>query len=111
MDTKEVAGCHFFHLKSLIDEFKFLRSLTWWSVCLSSFSAPVEDVDALGWLFTTFRFWTRETAVTSCNPAESALTPLQFTRASLLDTLNGMHGVSSSLGAVAFDLPWHFDHC
>jgi hypothetical protein len=111
MDTKEVTGCHLFHLESLVDEFEFLRSLAWWSVCLSGFGAPVQDIDPLCWFFTTFGLWTRETAVTSSHTTESTLTPLQFTRTALLDTLDGVHGMASSLGAVALNLSWHLDHC
>ena len=97
--------------KSLVDEFEFLRSLAWRSVCLSCFSTPVENVDSLGWLFSTLRLWTRETSVTCCDSTESALSPLQFACTSLLDTLNGMHRVSASLGAVTLDLTGHLDHC
>ena len=110
MNTKEITSCHLFHLVSLIDEFEFLRSLAWRSVCLSCFCAPVQNIDALCWLFTTFRFGTRETSVTSCDSAESSLTPLQFTRTALFDTLDGVHGMTSSLGAVALYLTWHLDH-
>lgn len=110
MDSKEITGCHLFHLESLVDEFEFLRSLAWRSVGLSSFSTPVENVDSLGRLFTAFGFGTRETAVTSCHSAESPLTPLQFTRTALLDTLNGVHRVAPSLGTVTLDLTWHLDH-
>jgi len=111
MYTKEITGRHLFHLESLVYEFEFLRSLAWGSVCLSCFGASIEDVDSLGRLFTAFGLWSRETAVTRSHSAESALTPLQFTRTALLDTLNGVHGVASSLGAVALDLSWHLDHC
>jgi hypothetical protein len=110
MDTKKITGCHLFHLKSLVDEFKFLRSLAWWSVCLSGFGAPIKDVDPLGWLFTTLRLWTRETTVTCSYSTETALTPLQFTRTALLDSLDGVHGMASSLWTVALNLSWHLDH-
>jgi hypothetical protein len=111
MYTKEITGRHLCHLKSLIDEFEFLRSLAWRSVCLSGFGAPVENVNPLCWLFSTLRLWTRETSVTCCDSTESALTPLQFACTSLLDALNGMHRMSASLGAIALDLTGHLDHC
>ena len=111
MYTKEITGRHLFHLESLVDEFEFLRSLAWRSVCLSGFGAPIEDVDPLCWLFTTFRLWSRETTVSRGHSTEAALPPLQFTRTAFLDTLNGVHGVASSLGAVALNLSWHLDHC
>jgi hypothetical protein len=79
-------------------------------MCLTGFCATVNDVDSLGWLFTAFGFGTWETTVSSHDSAETALTPLQFTRTALLYALNSMHGVASSLGAVALDLSWHFDH-
>ena len=111
MYTKEITGRHLFHLESLVDEFEFLRSLAWRSVRLSCFGTPIENVNPLCRLFTAFGLWPRETAVTRSHSAESALTPLQFTRTAFLDTLNGVHGVASSLGAVALDLSWHLDHC
>ena len=111
MYTKEITGRHMCHLKSLIDEFEFLRSLAWRSVCLSGFGAPIKNVNPLCWLFSTLRLWTRETSVTCCDSTESALTPLQFACTSLLDALNGMHRMSASLGAVALDLTGHLDHC
>jgi hypothetical protein len=111
MYSKEITGRHFSHLRSLVDEFEFLRSLAWRSVCLSGFCAPIKNVDSLGGLFTTLRLRTRETTVTCSNTTESALTPLQLTCTSFLDALNGVHGVASSLWTVTLDLTWHLDHC
>ena len=94
----------------LVNEFELLRSLAWWSVGFARLRASVENVDTLGWLFTTFWFRTRETTVTCCDSAESSLTPLQFTRTALLNALNRVHGVASSLWTVALNLTWHLDH-
>ncbi|SVC70586.1 uncharacterized protein METZ01_LOCUS323440, partial [marine metagenome] len=94
MYTKEITGRHLFSPRSLVDEFEFLRSLARWSVRLSCFGTPVEDVDPLGGLFTTFRLGPRETTVTRSDSTESALTPLQFACTALLDALNGVHRVT-----------------
>tara|TARA_B100000519_G_scaffold70663_1_gene60558 strand:- start:390 stop:632 length:243 start_codon:yes stop_codon:yes gene_type:complete len=79
-------------------------------MCFTGFRATVENIDALGRLFPTFWLWARETTVSSHHSTEAALTPLQFTRTALLDALNGVHGMASSLGTVALDLTWHLDH-
>jgi hypothetical protein len=80
----------FISITSLIDEFEALGALAWSIMCLPGFATAEQDVDALGRFFSTFWLWTRESAVSSCDSAEPALTPLQFAGSLLLDTLNGM---------------------
>jgi len=76
----------------------------------ASFSATVKNVDSLGRLLTTFRLWTRETAVSSHNTAETTLTPAKFRSSLLLHSLNSVHCVLTSRRAVTLDLTWHFYH-
>ena len=77
---------------------------------LSCFCAAIENVDALGWFFASFWFWTWETTVTRCNTSEAALTPSKFGSASLLDSLHCVQGVLTSRGAVSLDLTWSLHH-
>ncbi len=97
-------------ITSLVHEFEFLRTLARSVMGLARLGAAVEDVDALGWLFTTVRLGTRETAVPSGDLTEASLTPAKFGCALLLDALHGVEGVLARRGAVALDLTGHLHH-
>lgn len=72
--------------------------------------ATVENVHSLGWLFPAVWFWTWETTVSSHDTTETALTPAKFGGASLLDALNGVHGMLASRRTVALDLSGSLYH-
>jgi hypothetical protein len=95
---------------SLVNQFEFLSTLARGIVGFAGFSAPVENVNSLGWLFTTVRLWTWETTVSSHDTTETALTPAKFGGASLLNALNGVHGMLASRRTVALDLSGSLDH-
>ena len=95
---------------SAVDQFEFLGTLARSVVCFARFSAPVEDVDALGRLFSAVGFGTWETAVTCHHPTESPLTPPELRRTSFLDALNGVEGMLARRGAVSLDLTWTLHH-
>lgn len=77
---------------------------------LAGLRASVEDVDALGWFFTTVGFWTRETTVSSHNTAETSLTPAQFRSPSFLHTLHRVEGVLTGGWTVAHNLTGSLHH-
>ena len=89
---------------------ELLRPLALWSVSLSSFSAPVQDVDPASGLLATIWLRTRESTVTSGDLSESPLTPLQLTRSSLLDSLDVVQSVLARSRAVSLDLSWPVNH-
>ena len=77
---------------------------------LSGFRATVKNVHSLGRFLTTVGFGTGETAVSSHDPSETALSPAEFRGALFLDSLNGMKRVLASRGAVALDLTGSLYH-
>ena len=79
-------------------------------MCFTSLSASKQDIYSLSWLFSTIRFWTWETTVSSHDAAETALTPAKFGGTSLLDALNGVHGMLTSRRTVALDLSGSLYH-
>lgn len=95
---------------SLVDQFELLCSLAWRIMRFTGFGAAEKDVNSLGWLFTAVRLWTRETTVTSHNPAETSLTPAKFGSALFLYALYCVHGVLASRRAVTLYLTGHFNH-
>jgi hypothetical protein len=78
-------------------------------VRFTSLCAPVDEVDTPSRLLTG-GLRTGETTVTRGDPAEAALTPLQFASTSLLDAFYGVLGVLASSGAVSLHRAWHLDH-
>ena len=95
---------------SSVNKLEFLSTLAGCVVGLSGFSAPVENVHSLGWLFTAVGFGTWETTVSSHDTTEASLTPAKFGSTSLFDTLNGVEGVLSSRRAVAHNLTGSLHH-
>ena len=77
---------------------------------LARLRASVQNVHALGGLFPTVGFWTRETSVTRHNPAKTSLTPTEFRSTLFLYALHCVHGMLTSRGAVSLDLTRHLDH-
>lgn len=74
------------------------------------FRAAVENVDALGRLFTTIGFGTRETSVTGHDTTESALTPAKLRGSLFLHSLHRVEGVLASRWAVAHNLTGSLHH-
>ena len=77
---------------------------------LAGFRASVEDVDALRGFFTTVRFWTRETTVSSHNTAETSLTPAKLRSSPFLYTLHRVEGVLAGGWTVAHNLTGSLHH-
>ena len=98
------------NLTSIIGQVEFLRSLTLWSMRLTSLSTAIKDIHTACRLFTALRFWTWETAVSSSDSAESSLTPFQLTCTALLDALYSVDCVASSRRTVSLDFPWTIYH-
>ena len=97
-------------MNSFVNLIQFLCSLTGGVVSLTSLSASIQDIYSLGGLFSSVRFWSWETTVTSHNLSESPLTPLKFGSTLFLNALDCVHRVLTSRWAVAFDLTRHLDH-
>ena len=97
-------------VNSLVNQFELLSSLAWCIMRLAGLRATEENVHSLGWLFTAVRLRTWETTVSSHNAAETALTPAKFGGASLLNALNGVHGMLASRRTVALDLSGSLYH-
>jgi hypothetical protein len=95
---------------SAVDQFEFLGSLARSVMRFAGFSAPVENVHSLRWLFSAVGLWTWETTVTRHDATESSLTPAQLRSALLLHTLHGVEGVLTSRGAVSLDLTGSLHH-
>jgi hypothetical protein len=95
---------------SSIHKFEFLGTLARCVVGFAGFCAPVENVDALGWLLATVGFWTGETTVSSHHAAETSLTPAKLRGSLFLDTLNRVEGVLASRRAVAHNLTGSLHH-
>lgn len=76
----------------------------------TGFSAAVENVDSLGWFFSTVGLWTWETTVTGHDAAEATLTPSELGGSLFLDTLNRVEGVLASRRAVAHNLTGSLHH-
>ena len=77
---------------------------------LARLRASVQNVHALGGLFPTVGFWTRETSVTRHNPAKTSLTPTEFRSTLFLNALDGVEGVLASGWAVAHNLTGSLHH-
>ena len=95
---------------SAVDKFEFLGPLARGVVGFSGLCAPVENVDSLGWLFTTVWFWTRETSVPGHDSTETSLPPPKFGGSLLLDALHGVKRVLASRRAVAHNLTGSLHH-
>ena len=76
----------------------------------SGFRAPIENVDALGWLFASVGFGTGETAISCHDATETSLTPAKFGSSLFLDTLNRVERVLASRRAVAHNLTGSLHH-
>ena len=98
------------NLTSIISQVEFLRPLTLWSMSLSGLSTTVKDIYTACGFFTTFRFGTWETTVSSSNSTESSLTPFQLTCSTLFDTLYCVNCMTSSSGAVSLYFPRTVNH-
>jgi len=79
-------------------------------VRFARFRAAIENVHALGWLFTAIRLRTRETSVTGHDASEAALTPSKLGGSLLLHSLHRVEGVLASRWAVAHNLTGSLHH-
>jgi len=95
---------------SSVDKFEFLGTLARSVVGFSGFRAPIENVDALGWLFASVGFGTGETAISCHDATETSLTPAKFGSSLFLDTLNRVERVLTSRRAVAHNLTGSLHH-
>jgi len=95
--------------KSLVHELELSGSLTLGGMGLSSFSAPVDEVDSLSRLLARW-LGTGKSSVSCRHSSEPSLPPLEFTRAPLLYPLDSVLGMLASKGTVSHDFPWHLHH-